>query len=211
MKRCKRDGCQGKTEGSYCASCIAEVRMCAAEGCPGRLAPQNRRGYCYEHRYIAMKLKRLKSGLIGLVLALLCQSAVAEEPAPCHREAGVGVVCTEEAFGALVDQCVGYDRDGQLCEIRLDAVKGELKATQEALASVQSVLVRSQTDLDKAKADLAKARERSLKPVTGALLTAVGTGLLMGTNLFPSANDGLRAGMGVGGLVMVGTGLWLVW
>lgn len=147
------------------------------------------------------------------VMAGLWSAVAVAEPAdePCRHEAGLGVVCTEEAFRALVDKCVGFDRDGQLCEIRLEATRAELKATQEALAAVQSVLTRTQVDLDKAKADLAKARERSLKPVTGALMTAVGTGLLMGTAAFPQAGDGVRAGMGVSGLVLVGTGLWLVW
>lgn len=135
---------------------------------------------------------------------------MAEEPA-CRREAGVGVVCPEEAFDTLVHNCVAFDRDGQLCAIRLDATKAELKATQVALETVQKAYSGTLADLDKAKADLVKARERSWKPVTGALSAAVGTGLLMGTALFPAAGDGVRAGMGVTGLVLVGTGLWLVW
>lgn len=141
---------------------------------------------------------------------LLSQSIMAEEPA-CRREAGVGVVCTEPGFNALVDQCVGFDRDGQLCRIRLESVEGQLKTTRDALDTVQAAYTRTAGDLEKAKADLVKARERSWKPVTGVLSAAVGTGLLMSTALFPAAGDGVRAGMGIGGLVLLGTGLWLVW
>lgn len=59
MPFCVREGCTNKTRGTYCAQHLNEVRMCAVEGCPGRLGPHNRRGYCYEHRYIATKLKAI--------------------------------------------------------------------------------------------------------------------------------------------------------
>lgn len=155
---------------------------------------------------------RAMTGLAALLASASCfgSTAVAEEPA-CRHEAGVGVVCSEEAFKTLVDQCVAFDRDGQLCTIRLEATKAELKATREAFETVQAAYSRTLIDLDKVKTDLAKAREKSWKPAAGALSAAVGTGLLMSTALFPAAGDGVRAGMGVGGLILVGTGLWLVW
>lgn len=62
-KLCARTGCQNHAIGAYCEEHIAEVRTCQVEGCPGRLGPHNRRGYCYEHRYIAMKVQRMMRAL----------------------------------------------------------------------------------------------------------------------------------------------------
>lgn len=59
MPKCIKDGCENPARGSYCEAHITEVRTCAVEGCPGRLGAHNRRGYCYEHRYIAQKLQRM--------------------------------------------------------------------------------------------------------------------------------------------------------
>lgn len=59
MPKCIKDGCTNSARGAYCAEHINEVRTCLVEGCIGRLGPHNRRGYCYEHRYIAQKVQRM--------------------------------------------------------------------------------------------------------------------------------------------------------
>ena len=62
MKACATNGCTDYAIEfhEFCHYHIHRAYPCAMEACPNMISDYNKSGYCYDHRWVAQKMRRLK-------------------------------------------------------------------------------------------------------------------------------------------------------
>jgi hypothetical protein len=220
MARCKTEGCGEKAKASYCQKCLERVRLCAVDDCLERISAHNRSGYCYDHRYIAMKVKML-SKMAGVALALWASTASADmdvgaagaaldgatlssRPVPCQRTSA-GVLCDEESFGRLIGKCIGCEEEAGLCRERLARAESDLVRVDAARVAAEKALAECLS-----RPLPAPVRVGVWKAPVALTLGAVGAAALVSAVALPLSWEG-RATAGVGGLALLGGGIWAAW
>lgn len=217
---CKTEGCsqKAKRNASYCASCLIRVRVCTVDDCLERISVHNRSGYCYDHRYIANKVKLLgKAGAVLLALwggvagavelaPVAGPVAVSSSPPPCQRVTG-GVLCDEESFGRLIGRCIGAEEDLGICRLRLAKTEADLARTEAARIAAERSLGEC---LARPLPEPVKVPVGAWKAPVALVLGSVGAAALMSAVALPLTWEG-RTTAGVGGLVLLGAGVWVAW
>ena len=88
FKTCAVAGCARGTATVYpfCTDHMHRAYPCAVEGCGFMVAAYNKSGYCYDHRWVAQKVKRMAraaeaAGYEGVAVP---ESAAQARRRPCH-------------------------------------------------------------------------------------------------------------------------------
>jgi hypothetical protein len=201
------------------------------DDCLERISAHNRSGYCYDHRYIAMKVKML-SKMAGVVLALwastasadmgvgaagaapqsddrgagasLSSPALSSRPVPCQRTSD-GVLCDEGSFGRLVGKCIGFEEEAGLCRERLTRAESDLVRVDAARVAAERSLAECLS-----RPLPAPVRVGVWKAPVALTLGAVGAAALVSAVALPLSWEG-RATAGLGGLALLGGGVWAAW
>lgn len=139
--------------------------------------------------------------------AACVEIARAEDVAPARPcvPQGDTVVCQRPGFDALVRATLDAKAAAKTCGVQLDAMTRERDDTVAGMSAMQKKL----EDV-LATPPPPPPKPSALRPAVGFALGVVGTVAVAVAPVLTEASLGARMGLGAGGVVAIGTGLWLV-